>query len=202
MSDGDGQCLPGLEPGVFRFDRSAASCTSHSYQRRAGGGGHEHQGHSASEIFGRAAEEVARVTRQRVVWVRGPNYTGTLAPPNGLLSIGALSGPELIDLLSGARIAVINGGSLLAQALALRIPCIAAPVAGDQETRIRGCAARGLLEPTALEVDAIVKSAVALHEDESRLGDLRTRLGQLALNNSVDVALSALEHLLNENGHR
>jgi len=168
----------------------------------AGGGGHEHQGLSSSEIFGRAAQEVARATGQRVVWVRGPNYAGTLAPPNGLLSLGALSGPQLIDLLSGARIAVINGGSLLSQALALRIACIAAPVASDQQVRIQVCAARGLLEATDLEADAIVKSALALHEDETRLGELRARLGQLDLNNSVDVALAALEHLLNESSPR
>ena len=162
----------------------------------AGGGGHEHQGRSASEVFGHAALEVARASGQRIVWVQGPNYTGTLTPPDGLLSLSALSGPQLIDLLSGARIAVINGGSLLSQALALRIPCIAAPVAGDQDARIDACAARGLLQATDLEVHELVKATLALQQDEARLEEIRARLGKLDLNNSVDVALAALEHLL------
>ncbi len=164
----------------------------------AGGGGHEHRGLSASEVFGSAAREVARASGQRTVWVQGPNYTGTLAPPDGLLSLGALSGPQLIDLLSGARVAVINGGSLLSQALALRVPCIAAPVAGDQDARIAACAARGLLLSTSLEVDALVQTALALLKDPARLDEIRLRLGQLDLNNSVDVALAALERLLGE----
>ncbi len=168
----------------------------------AGGGGHEHQGLSASEVFGRAAREVARASGQRTVWVQGPNYTGTLVPPDGFLSLGALSGPQLIDLLSGARIAVISGGSLLSQALALRVPCIAAPVAGDQDARIQACAARGLLLSTSVEVDALVETALSLLKNPARLNEIRVRLGQLDLNNSVDVALAALERLLDESSAR
>jgi hypothetical protein len=168
----------------------------------AGGGGHEHQGLSASDVFGRAALEVARASGQRTVWVQGPNYTGALAPPDGLLSLGALSGPQLIDLLSGARIAITNGGSLLSQALALRVPCIAAPVAGDQDARIETCAARGLLLSTTLEVDALVQAVMSLLKDPAQLDEIRVRLGQLDLNNGVDVALAALERLLNESSAR
>jgi spore coat polysaccharide biosynthesis predicted glycosyltransferase SpsG len=118
------------------------------------------------------------------------------------LSLGALSGPQLIDLLSGARIAIISGGSLLSQALALRVPCIAAPVAGDQDARIRACVARGLLLSTSVEVDALVGAAMSLLKDPAQLNDIRVRLSQLDLNNSVDVALAALERLLDESSAR
>jgi hypothetical protein len=41
-----------------------------------------------------------------------------------------------------------------------------------------------------------VQSALALLKDPARLNEIRLRLGQLDLNNSVDVALAALERLL------
>lgn len=162
----------------------------------AGGGGYEHQGRSAPEIFGLAAAEVARANGIRTVWVRGPNYTGALAPHPGLLELGALTGARMIDLLSGAHFAVTNGGSLLLQALALKVPCIAAPVAGDQDARIRACAARGLLIPARLEFRALATSALALAKDRARVAEMKTRLAELDLSNGVDTAAAALGRLL------
>jgi spore coat polysaccharide biosynthesis predicted glycosyltransferase SpsG len=166
----------------------------------AGGGGYERQGLSAPEIFGRAAAEVAQSNDIRTVWVGGPNYAGVLAPRPRLLALGALTGKQMIDLLSGANFAVINGGSLLLQALALKIPCIAAPVAGDQDARIRACAARGLLIAAELDFTALATSTLALAGDPARLDQMRARLAQLDLSNGVDTAVAALERLLRSDG--
>jgi hypothetical protein len=162
----------------------------------AGGGGYRHNGLSAPEIFGQAAIDAARSGGPRTVWVRGPNYAGKLTPSAGLLSLGALSGQQMIDLLSGASVAAINGGSLLLQALALKVPCVAAPVAGDQDARIRACAARGLLKSSELEAAALAKAARALFDDPSAMHAIKTRLAQLDLANGVDRAVAALEGLL------
>jgi hypothetical protein len=162
----------------------------------AGGGGYRSNGLSAPEIFGQAAIDAARGGGPRAVWVRGPNYAGKLAPPPELLSLGALGGQQMMDLLSGARLATINGGSLLLQALALKVPCVAAPVAGDQDARIRACAARGLLVASELDSAALAKAARALFDDAQRLQAIRTRLAELDLSNGVDKAVAALERLL------
>jgi hypothetical protein len=166
----------------------------------AGGGGYEYQGFSAPEIFGRAAAEVARVNSVRTVWVRGPNYTGTLASRPGLLSLGTLTGAQLIDLLSGARFAVVNGGSLLLQALALKIPCIAAPVAGDQDARIRVCAERRLLIPAELDFTALASAVLMLAGDARRIDEVKARLTKLDLSNGVDTAVQAIADLLSRAG--
>ena len=166
----------------------------------AGGGGYEYHGFSAPEIFGRAAAEVAHVKGIRTVWVRGPNYTGTLTSQPDLLSLGTLTGAQMIDLLSGARFAVINGGSLLLQALALKVPCIAAPVAGDQDARIRACAARGLLIPAELDVKALSTPARMLAGDAHRVDEIKTRLMNLDLSNGVDTAVRAIADLLSRGG--
>jgi hypothetical protein len=162
----------------------------------AGGGGYRHNGLSAPEIFGHAAIQVARRGRPRTVWVRGPNYAGELTPTPGLLSLGALSGEQMMDLLSGASLATINGGSLLLQALALKVPCVAAPVAGDQDARIRACSARGVLRASELESAALAQAASALFDDAQGLQAIRTRLAELDLTNGVDKAVTALEGLL------
>jgi len=162
----------------------------------AGGGGYERHGLSASEVFGQAAAEVAAVSGLRTVWVQGPNYSGKALPAPGLLSLGALTGSQLIDLLGSARLAVINGGSLLLQALALKIPCVAAPVAGDQDARIRACERRGLLVATQLGVATLVRPTLALCADTARLREIENRLAELDLVNGVDAAVDAIEQLL------
>ena len=160
----------------------------------AGGGGYRYNGLSAPEIFGQAAVDAANDGGPRTVWVRGPNYAGHLAPAPGLLSLGALSGPQMMDLLSGASVAAINGGSLLLQALALKVPCVAAAVAGDQGARIRACASRGLLLSSELDSAALASAARNLFNGGADA--IRARLGQLDLTNGVDKTTAALEQLL------
>lgn len=162
----------------------------------AGGGGYQHAGVPASEIFAQAAAEVGREGHITTVWVRGPNYSGDSALDRQVIVLPTVTPPEMIDLLSGARIAVINGGSLLLQALALGVPCVAAPVAGDQHARIAKCSQRGAVMPVALEGRALSLATLALLREPAELDALRTRVAALGLRNGVKQAVSALERML------
>lgn len=162
----------------------------------AGGGGYLHAGVPAPEIFAEAAAKVCRDARIAGVWVRGPNYSGDGAPGPNVVVLPAVATHEMIDLLSGARIAVINGGSLLLQALALKVPCVAAPVAGDQHARIARCARHGAVVPAALDARALSLATLALLREPAQLSALQTRVAALGLRNGVEQAVSALERLL------
>jgi UDP:flavonoid glycosyltransferase YjiC (YdhE family) len=162
----------------------------------AGGGGYQHAGVPAPDIFAQAAVEVCREAGIAGVWVRGPNYSGDSAPGPNVVVLPAVATHEMIDLLSGARIAVINGGSLLLQALALKVPCVAAPVAGDQHARIARCARHGAVVPAVLDARALSRATLALLREPAQLHALQTRVAALGLRNGVEQAVSALERLL------
>jgi hypothetical protein len=162
----------------------------------AGGGGYERTGMPAPEIFARAAIDVQGAAGMKAVWVKGPNYESTSFDAAGLVALGALRADEMIDLLAGAQLAVVNGGSLLLQALALRVPTIAAPVAGDQPARIAACERQGVAIGTALDPAALAASALALLRDPSRLERLRVRTRELNLGNGSEQAVDAIARLL------
>jgi glycosyltransferase involved in cell wall biosynthesis len=130
------------------------------------------------------------------VVVTGANAAPAGSLPHGVRVVAAVPNGELMDLLCGAQLAVVNGGSLLLQAIANRVPVIAVPVAGDQADRVERCAHAGLIVRADLDAAAMARVALDLHAN----GELRTRLRQamqsLALGNGVDIAVDALENLL------
>ncbi len=162
----------------------------------AGGGGYTYKGRSVGEIFGRAAGEVARAAPLPTVWVRGPNYVGSAGESSAVKTLDSLSLVQMVDILAGARLAVINGGSLLLQALALKVPSIAAPIAGDQSRRIGACATHGLTVPAALDADALIAAVRALLNGPAELAALRARLETLGLANGIEPALAELTELM------
>lgn len=162
----------------------------------AGGGGYSRSGAPAPEIFAGAAIEVQRASGMQAVWVKGPNYDGTAFDASGLVALGALRSDEMIDVLAGARIAIVNGGSLLLQALALRVPTIAAPIAGDQPARIAACERQGIAVGTSLEAAALAQTTLALLGDEARQQQLRARMQALNLVNGAEQAAEAIARLL------
>jgi hypothetical protein len=162
----------------------------------AGGGGHERAGVPAAEILVAAAAEVSRATGHVVVWVRGPNYRGDWEGPAAVVQLAAVTPPQMLDLLAGADVAMINGGSLLLQALAVRTVCIAAPIAGDQPRRIDACARLGLVISAHLDTASLASATRALLSDPDREASIRSRLQALALGNGVDQAVDALARLL------
>jgi len=161
----------------------------------AGGGGYERQGVPSPEIFARAAIEVMGRTSLKCVWVKGPNYTGTTYDNSGLVVLGALGSHQLIDLLADAELAVINGGSLLLQSLALRVPAVAAPIAGDQPARIAACVRERVAVGAELDAQSLASAAAAVLLDTQRLQQLRQRLAEANFGNGADQAVDALTRL-------
>lgn len=162
----------------------------------AGGGGYERTGMPAPEIFACAAIEVRRAAGVEAVWVKGPNYDGTGFDASGLVALGALASDEMLDVLAGARIAIVNGGSLLLQALALRVPAIAAPIAGDQPARIAACERQGIAIGARLDPAALAQATLSLLGDVARLDRLRARTRELNLGNGSEQAVDAIARLL------
>lgn len=193
-----------LDPVRPRSDpqRAAALLLSFGIERgsyvlfTAGGGGYRRAGTPASEVFGRAAMEVHRRSGRRVVWVRGPNYKGAGLDGEGVLELGGLRPDEMQHLVAEAEVAVINGGSLLLQAVGSGTVAIAAPVAGDQPRRIDACVRHGLAVAAALESEALAQAALMLLGNPARLDRIRRRLRRLALRNGAEQAVDALARLL------
>jgi hypothetical protein len=185
---GDLQRRLGVEPG-----RYVLACP--------GGGGVFGRGPDAAQVFYDASCELASRAGMPVVAVLGPRFALPPSPPPGVHVLAGLPNAQLMGMLRDARIGVINGGSLLLQALELRAPCVAAPISEDQPPRIAGCAARGLVRPAALEVASLVREVTAVLAD-GECERLRSRLDEIALANGLDLAVEALERLLSRDATR
>jgi len=160
-----------------------------------GGGGYTAGGLSPPEIFGRAAIDVHQATARPVVWVRGPNYPGEGLNSSGIVQMDAVPPEQMMDLLANARLAVVNGGSLLLQALGTSTVAIAAPIAGDQPQRIDACVRLGLAAGSALDVAELSARTLELLSDISRCDSIRDRTRQLSLGNGAQQAVAAIERL-------
>jgi len=157
-----------------------------------GGGGVFGQQPDAVPVFFAAACDIARRAALPVIAVLGSRFAPTAPMPTRVHIVPTLPNGALMGLLRDARLAVLNGGSLLLQAAAQRTPTISAPIADDQPARIAGCADAGLTRGAALEAAAIAAAAVELAADDSSLTEMRTRAARLDLRNGVDVAVRAL----------
>lgn len=160
-----------------------------------GGGGVFGDGPDAAQVFLEASARLASGSGMPVVAVLGPRFDATSQVAPGVQVLSTLPNAQLMGMLRDAGIGVINGGSLLLQAIALGAPCVAAPISEDQPARIAACAAQGLVRPAALGVAPIVNAAKMLLAGDERAG-LRRRLGQFALANGLDVAVDALARSL------
>ena len=113
-----------------------------------------------------------------------------------LRRVDSLPQSELAELMRGAQLVLVNGGSTLLQAIACGKACVAVPIAGDQPERIRRCVSAGVAVAAPLESQTMVRAAQELLGDDSRLNALAGRAIALGLADGVDVALRALTPLL------
>jgi glycosyltransferase involved in cell wall biosynthesis len=179
------QARLGLEPG-----RYVAMCP--------GGGGDFGHAVDATRVFAAAAEAIAASQPRPVVLVlAGARPDLHAAPPGaGVRCIDLLPNGQLIGLLRDAAVVAVNGGSLLLQCMAQGLPTVAAPIAGDQAARIRGCAREGYVQETSLDSEAMTAAVSTLLRDCAAQSRLRHRLAELGLRNGVDVATEAVGRLL------
>jgi len=163
-----------------------------------GGGGVFAKGPNATALFYEAAAELARSQSLPVIAVLGTRFQPPTTRPPTLHVFPTLPNALLMGLLHEARVALINGGSLLVQALAQGAACVAAPIAEDQPARIAAASAQGLVVPAALDVVALCEATLRLLGDPVRRADLRRRGAELGLRNGIDVAVEAIARLVPE----
>jgi len=158
-----------------------------------GGGGAPIDGRNSAELFAEAASEIAGRTGLPGIMVMGPSYSGSMESLPGLRIVSSLEGAELTYVLAGARFAVINGGDLLGQAVALKVPAVSAPIGSDQPARIAAYVRQGLClaaRPGSL--------AVTVQEEltDLRIAGLQKGIQSLELGNGMGEALDQLNSLL------
>ncbi len=166
-----------------------------------GGGGDFGHVTDAAAVFFDAAQRLARSAGLPVVALLGPRMrerTDAAPTDADLTVLDTLPNGELLGLLREATVAVVNGGSLLLQCMAQRVPIVAAPIAGDQAGRIHRCAAQGYVHASPLDAGALAAACSALLQDAGAREALRARLGDLGLRNGVEVATEAVARLIDQ----
>jgi hypothetical protein len=163
----------------------------------AGGAGSFGDRINAPGMFLQAAVLIAAATARKVVAI-GLGVDHVDAP--GVTLLPRLRNAELVALLPEARVCVVNGGSLLVQALVMQAVCIAVPIAGDQPARIAACAAKGALLSVPLAAPAMCAKAVQLANDDALRQRLIDCAGALGLRNGAAEAVQAVEMLLSQKG--
>lgn len=154
----------GLQPGTFDL-----ACP--------GGAGYVVDGLAPMALLA-AASETARLRRT----VLAVDARDTPLPANWI-ALPRLPNATLMALVGNARLSVVNGGSLLAQALALHAPCLAVPMQEEQAQRIAAFAAHGALLTCSAQRDAIADAWRS--DDDATLQALRENLCALPLRNDL-----------------
>jgi len=163
----------------------------------APGGGGTHRGApNAIAAFREAAGRIAAEAEVPVVLVLGPAFRGDLPAIDGVRALRAVPGPDMAALVGGARVAVLNGGSTMTQALALGCACVVAPIADDQRDRIRRCERLGLVRPAALGGAELAGGALALLADDRDRDGLIRRVHDSGVSNGLHLAVAELGRLL------
>ena len=161
-----------------------------------GGTGHPGAG-DAIAGFLRAAQGLAAAGIDTVfVGPAGPAGPAADAAAARLVLLGPVPQARLGELMRGARLVIANGGSTLLQAIACGRASIGVPIAGDQDERIRRCAAAGAAVAAPLDAAVMLETATDLLHDQPRLDALAGRAAALGLADGVDAAVRALAAML------
>jgi UDP:flavonoid glycosyltransferase YjiC (YdhE family) len=129
------------------------------------------------------------------VVVMGPNYRPAGSGNAGVRRIGSATIEQMSDLMDGAALVLSGGGSLMLQALALRRPCIAVPLTGDQERRVADFAKAGCVVAAPLDAQRLARAiARALTEAPVR-ASLERGVAACGLRNGVPTLVDALARL-------
>ncbi len=173
-----------------------AETSAGSYVLLVPGGGTGHPGaQDATAQFLGAARILAM--RGVTALIVGP---ATLAaahePIAGLRCLAPMAQGDLMALMRDARLVIANGGSTLLQGIACGCACIGVPIAADQKQRIDACVAAGVARPSDLSAADIAAGALELLGDETQRAALATRALQLGLADGIDIAMTALDGLL------
>jgi UDP:flavonoid glycosyltransferase YjiC (YdhE family) len=154
-----------------------------------GGGRHRLGDRDAAEVFADAATLSAR---------SGMTTLAVAAPARSpALRVDALPNAELMAVLAGAEAALLAGGSLLVQALALGTPFLALPMQAEQAARVDWLSSAGAVQAASdADPTALAAALAALAGDAGRRQQLREASRALGLENGLPDAVAALQALL------
>jgi hypothetical protein len=170
--------------------RSSAATRDDVLVVPGGGTGHPSSGDAMEQFLSAAERLAASGFTTRFV---GPASSVAKSPScANLHAVEIMPQSDLAQLMCGARLVVVNGGSTLLQSIACGAACVAAPIASDQRERIRRCADAGVAVEAALSASDIEAKAGALLRDEPARAALAQRAAGLALADGLEVALGAL----------
>jgi hypothetical protein len=140
-----------------------------------------------------AAEGTAQVSAAAPGSACGPGRARAVA---ALRCLPPMAQPQLVSLMRRAHLVIANGGSTLLQAIACGCACIGVPIAADQQQRIDACVAADVARASRLRAADIVACAQALLGEETQRAALARRAAALGLADGVDIAMNALDRLL------
>lgn len=154
-----------------------------------GGGRHRLGERGAAELFAEIAEAGARA---------GLATLAVAAPARApARQVDALPNAELMAVLAGAEAALLGGGSLLVQALALGTPVLALPLQAEQAARVSWLEGAGAVKQADPRSDP-AELAAALHtlaDSDATRARLRDNARGLGLANGLPAAVEALAAL-------
>jgi glycosyltransferase involved in cell wall biosynthesis len=192
--------LPRADPVRRDAILAHAGCEAGGFVLIVPGGGTGHPGAEDSVSRFEAAGRALAASGVATVYV-GPAQLN--AEPRGgpftesnWHALGTLPQPDLAELMRTARLTVANGGSTLLQAIACGSACIAVPIARDQAERARRCVAAGVAVTASLDAAGIVHAATLLLQNEAQRRALADCAARLALADGVEVAVQALNALI------
>lgn len=163
-----------------------------SYVLVVPGGGTAHRG--AEDAPAIVADAAARIASRDFPTL----LIGTTAPrsmPSGLRVTRPLPVAPFADLLRNAKLVVSNGGYTMLQALACHRPCIAVPIAGDQQRRIDRCVESGVIVGSTLDAAEMERHALELLTDGASRTGLLGRLERSGIVDGTLTTLDAIERL-------
>lgn len=153
-----------------------------------GGGRHMIDGRSGAQLFGEVATQLAR---------DGIATIAVAAPAEApAVDAGELPNAELMALLAHADAALLGGGSLLVQALALGVPALALPLQREQSERVAWLASAGAVTAaSSSDVSALTAGMRRLLADAPARARLTQASSALGLRNGLSEAVAALAAL-------
>lgn len=154
-----------------------------------GGGRHRLGAHSAAELFADAATASAHAGLATLA------VAAAAQPP--AIQVDALPNAELMAVLAGAEAALLGGGSLLVQALALGTPVVAVPLQAEQAARVRWLEAAGAVKHAEAQCTSaeLATALRTLADSDAARARLRDSASGLGLANGLPAAVEALAAL-------
>jgi glycosyltransferase involved in cell wall biosynthesis len=188
--------LSRADPAQAASVLARTGCDAGAFVLAVPGGGTGHPGADDASARFMAAAQVLAARGVATVYV-GPGESGSIeaVKPNWH-HVGPLPQAELAALMRSSRLIIANGGSTLLQAIACGCACVAVPIAKDQVERTRCCVDAGVAVAAALDAASIVHAADQLLQNEPQRAALAGRAANLKLADGVEVAIRALDSLL------